>query len=262
MSLHVAVRAAPNSNGKPRPEWFSKWVCVLSLLRSLERLPRGTAKLSFFCDGQIPPGVRESMAAHGPVVELGGLGNSRSFRHCLGTVTAREHSGTDHVYLVEDDWLHQPDSLVCLTAALAESDPGDYLTLYDHPDRYTRGDDLRVRGRPVELFGSRHWRVVESTNMSFAASVATIRADRRILTLAASIRSYPLDRQMWHTVQGLGGRTPLRWIRGGRRLLSPIPSLATHCEPHVLAPLVDWELVAVETRAWARDAGLAEEVGW
>ena len=73
-----------------------------------------------------------------------------------------------------------------------------------------------------------------------------------------------MDRPIWrHTLferpraQGPGAPRPV--------LLSPIPSLATHCHDGFLAPGVDWDAEARAAWAWADDCGLwaaGRSVAW
>lgn len=261
MSLHVVYRAAPAGSKRPRPEGFSKWVCLLSFLRSAEACPK--ARLQFVCDGPVPEAVCEVMAASGHLERLDGIGNSGSYRRAVAVLAGIDGAPEDLGYLCEDDYLHVPEALSALHDLRDHLGLGTYFTLYDHPDRYHRDDDLRTHGRPVELWGERYWHAVESTAMTFGASLGTIRADRVLLDLAARYTHYPHDRAMWRTIQGLGVRRPIRWVRRpGRRLLSGMPGLATHMEVDGLSPGVDWEEVAAGSLAWARERSLPEVEAW
>ncbi|MDQ4091405.1 MAG: hypothetical protein M3163_14055 [Actinomycetota bacterium] len=261
-ALRVLYRAAPGGNRKTRPPWFSKWVCLGSFLRAVDELPDGAVDLTFMCDGPLDPVVVAAMNRYGKVEVLNRLGNSKSYLHAVQSVTEATLPDESGVYLVEDDYLHLPDALSGLSAVLAEASAGTYLTLYDHPDRYTRTDDLPPRGRGVELLGGRHWRRVESTNMTFATTVGTLRRDRRMHWASARFTGYPHDRALWRTVQGLGWRRPARWAFGRRVLLGALPALATHCDDGMLAPTIDWHEVATATKQWMAAHGLDEAVDW
>jgi hypothetical protein len=261
-TLRVIYRAAPGGNRKQRPDWFSKWLCLGTFLRAADRLPPDALDLRFFCDGPLPEPVASAMTRFGKVEVLDRLGNSKSYLYALQAVTDASLPRGDGVYLVEDDYLHLPDALTSLAAALAEAPRGSYLTLYDHPDRYTRTDDLRPPGRAAAILGARHWLSVESTNMTFATTVGTLRRDRIIHWGFARFTGYPHDRALWRTLLGLGVRRPLRWALGRRSLLGAVPALATHCDDGMLAPTVDWAEVAASTRRWMAENGLGEEVDW
>jgi len=261
MTLHVVYRAAPVGNKRARPPGFSKWNCLLSFLRAADACP--SVNLQFVCDGPVPEEVGRVMAAFGSVERLGGVGNSSSYRHVVARMAKLDGDADDVGYLCEDDYLHLPNALQALEAARADLTFGTYLSLYDHPDRYRRVDDLQPAGRAVELWGQRHWRAVESTAMTFGASLATIRADRFLLDLAARFTHYPHDRAMWRVLQGLGVRRPVGWFRRPRRrLLSTVPGLATHMEIDGLSAGVDWKEVAAEACLWAGERALPEVDGW
>ena len=201
------------------------------------------------------------MAAFGEVSRLPGIGNSRSYLAALERALMLGRDD-DLLYLCEDDYLYVPSAFEELVRAAKDVPQGTYLTLYDHPDRYTRTDDARTPGQPVAVFGDRHWRRVESTNMTFAVGTATLRPDQPVHQLFARYSSYPHDRAMWRTLQALGVRRPLSLIRPRRQLFGAVPTLATHVEQQQLAPLVDWQEVAHKSLAWASDGPLSAVDGW
>lgn len=259
--IQAIYRATPASNKKHRPEWFMKRSCLGSFLRAAEVGGIGHASILFLCDGPLPEGVVSTMERRGRVEQLGGIGNSQSYLAALRRAVCSGLASDDIVYFVEDDYLHAPDALTCLGRAIADAPSGSYMTLYDHPDRYRQSDDLRTPGRAVELFGDRHCRRVESTNMTFAARVGTLRRDRRLLALAARYTGYPHDRAMWRALQGLGPYLPLR-TRGRRVLFGAVPSLATHVEPDALAPGIDWRQLSDDADEWLSTEREAEGVRW
>lgn len=48
---------------------------------------------------------------------------------------ALEYNDNDLIYFLEDDYLHLPGSLECLIS-VAKQNFADYITRYDHPDKY------------------------------------------------------------------------------------------------------------------------------
>lgn len=254
MRLLTFYRAAPAGGPKSRPAGFSKARCLASFLDAVERHPPD--EVHFVCDGELPPAVLRRMHAFGCVHKLDGAGNTGSFRATLRL--ALEHGAPDDgVYLVEDDYLHRPESLAVLASALRSADrqAHRYFTLYDHPDRYRRDDDARSRGRTIDLVDDRHWRRVESTTMTFAARVETLRADRWLLELwSAPLFKYPHDRAIWRSLQRLG---KYRALPGpSRQLLSVLPAEATHMEVAALAPAVDWSIVMESSTRDAERLGI------
>jgi len=134
------------------------------------------------------------------------------------------------VYLVEDDFLHRPGAAAAALAdglALGEA----YVTLYDHPDKYlapAAGGNPRVRrgGEATRLLCGHacHWKVTNSTVMTFATTAGQLAADWRTILRHCGGR-YTDDYRLFRS---------LAWR--GRRLLSAVPGFATHCEAAWLSP--------------------------
>jgi glycosyltransferase involved in cell wall biosynthesis len=154
--------------------------------------------------------------------------SEESFRAALNAAIDASPDDTP-VYLVEDDYLHLPNSRRVLLEGLALA---DYVTLYDAPDKYGNGREAFCR---VLLTPSSHWKGVISTTGTFASTVGALKRD--------------LDIWQYFT----DGKHGTAWDHAafscligekGHSLVSPIPGLATHAERAWLAPLVDWERVA------------------
>jgi hypothetical protein len=137
------------------------------------------------------------------------------------------------VYFVEDDYLHLPKSRQVLLEGL---DHADYVSLYDHADKYI---PARKGGNPLieddgaeitKVFVTKttHWKLTNSTTMTFAAKVSTLREDQELWTQHTS-GTYPRDFDCF-----------LKLRERGRALITPIPGYSTHCEPMWASPLTDW----------------------
>jgi hypothetical protein len=137
------------------------------------------------------------------------------------------------VYFVEDDYLHLEGSRQIIIEGLTRV---DYVSLYDHIDKYIPavfggnpliGEDMAEETR-VFLTGNRHWKLTNSTTMTFASTVSTLLADAAVWRHYTT-GTYPQDYQCF-----------LELRDRGRTLATPIPTLSTHCEPKWAAPLIDW----------------------
>lgn len=137
------------------------------------------------------------------------------------------------VYFVENDYLHKPGSDKVLVEGLQIG--YNYVALYDHPDKYVNGANPFVEdGGEVTramLSESCHWKITNSTTMTFAAQVKTLKEDETILREYTS-GSYPRDFEMF---------LALREKQHG--LITPIPGYATHGETAWLSPLTDWSKI-------------------
>jgi hypothetical protein len=135
------------------------------------------------------------------------------------------------VYFLENDYLHKPESDKILEEGFELG--SDYVALYDHPDKYMDGGNPFVEGggeiTKVFLSKSCHWKLTNSTTMTFAAKVKTLREDEEILRKYTSGK-HPYDFQMF-----------LELRDKGRTLITPIPGYATHGETAWLSPLTNWK---------------------
>ena len=244
MPIHILYRACATDKPAIRPEYYSKLLCAKSLLRAISVAPIESVHVIFDGDEhsecvnvfvQASPRVRLTRLAH--------VGNSASFQFALSTALAL--SSNDVVYFVEDDYLHTPEALSKLAAAFDDLHAADYITLYDHPVRYisdfSGGVDIPHCDTRIFFAGRHHWRTHESTCMTFASRVRTLREDVDVFQYYLHNRDAPNDRELFRALQALPGYESRS---KSRLLLGPIPSLATHCHLPWLAPGVDWQQVA------------------
>lgn len=137
------------------------------------------------------------------------------------------------VYFVENDYLHKPGSDKVLIEGLQIG--YNYVALYDHPDKYMNGANPFVEdgGEVTRVMRSEscHWKITNSTTMTFAAQVKTLREDESILREYTK-GSYPRDFEMF---------LALREKQHG--LITPIPGYSTHGETAWLSPLTDWSAI-------------------
>ena len=149
---------------------------------------------------------------------------------------ALEYKDDEIVYFIENDYLHKPGSYEALKEGL---DLGAaFASLYDHPDKYL---DPRKGGNPyceggaedtrVYLTDSCHWKITNSTTMTFAAKVSTLKRTEEVLRKHTST-THPNDFHMF-----------LELRQKGELLVTSIPGYSTHGETAWLAPLTDWSKV-------------------
>lgn len=174
------------------------------------------------------------------------LGNVGSFWYCFQL--AQTLPVNDYVYFVENDYIHKENSFSVLLEGLKLA---DYVTLYDHPDKYSDGINPLVRNggekTKVLLSDSTHWKITNSTTMTFASKVSVLRHDEfffKLFTVGIVKEGFPLFKKLQKRRVPNDYRifTLLHKYKK-RDLISPIPGYSTHGELEYLSPFSDWENV-------------------
>ena len=154
----------------------------------------------------------------------------------LALSKALTYNDDDIVYFIENDYLHKPESQKVLEEGFSLG--ASFVALYDHPDKYLDpsqggnpfceggGEDTRVY-----LTDSCHWKITNSTTMTFAAKVSTLKRVEPILRKHTS-GTHPNDFHMF-----------LELRENEELLITPIPGYATHGEVAWLSPLTDWSKI-------------------
>lgn len=164
---------------------------------------------------------------------------SVSIGHGAGTFNlaldeSLKYNDDEIIYFVENDYLHKPGSDKILEEGFSLG--YDYVSLYDHPDKYINGANLFVEDggevTRVMLTDSCHWKLTNSTTMTFAAKVSTLKKDENILREFTS-GTHPNDFQMFLALRN----------EKQHGLITPIPGYSTHGEVAWLSPLTDWSKI-------------------
>jgi hypothetical protein len=146
---------------------------------------------------------------------------------------ALTYDDNEIVYFIENDYLHKLGSDKILLEGFNVG--YNYVALYDHPDKYMNGANPFVEDggevTRVMISDSCHWKITNSTTMTFAAQVKTLKEDESILR-EYTAGSYPKDFEMF---------LALREKQHG--LITPIPGYSTHGETAWLSPLTDWSKI-------------------
>lgn len=257
-TLHVIYRISDKSFDKPKLPNADKWSCLANALQEF-----GAENFHVIADN-CTADTLDVLRKTGLSLEVTANGNGGTCRHIFGEVVNR-YAPEDYLYLLEDDYLHLPGSRAALLEGL---EIADYVTLYDHPDMYHpdgKGvnpfvyDDMPKCS--IFVTASTHWRTTVSTTMTFAAKCQTLLEDRDVWKYFSQ-GTTPHDFFPFVMLTGQddmlearrfakrGEITLARIVaenffleRTKRRLISPMPSFATHAELKFLAPLIDWTRV-------------------
>jgi hypothetical protein len=219
------------TNNAVRPAWFSKEACFKNLLATKDE----NTGLTVFFDGD-PSGHFVSKYGVPTVVLEDGRSGARSLRGLYQYINTLNLSPDTIVYIVEDDFMHRPGWCKVLREAFCAMEPKglkvDYVTLYDHLDKYY----LPMYEQLVARIGytpSVHWRTIPSTVNTAACLFSTFKQDFPILHKWCCIDEiHPYDHNKF-----------LELGSCGRVLVSCMPAWSTHSQTDVLAPCVDWNVV-------------------
>lgn len=222
MGLNVFYRFCEETPGaKPRPPTFCKRKCLENFL---ECFP--TSNVNLVADG-VTDETYAWLCGKVEKVERTELRNGgKVFTHVIRRAM-KELRPQDYVYFVEDDYIHLPGSEEVLMEGL---EFGDYVTLYDCPDKYVNhvaqsqfdGTQVLIEGggevgrilQGPKTFA--HWKETSSTTLTFATRVENLTKDY-VTMFRWSFQSG--DFNMFYELIH----------KNGRRLISAIPGLATHC---------------------------------
>ena len=140
------------------------------------------------------------------------------------------------VYFVENDYLHKPGSPEVLKQGFELG--ASFVSLYDHPDKYmdpSNGGNPYCEGSAedtrVYTTETCHWKITNSTTMTLASKVKTLKRVENVLRKWTS-DTHPHDFHMFIDLRDLG-----------ELLVTPIPGYSTHGETAWLAPFTDWSKI-------------------
>lgn len=214
------------SQHKKRPVGFSHEQCFRNLLRTVDR---SQVNLTFFLDTSSEE-KKEHYLFHyqeDPVIQIKAGSEASAFLDLLEYITSLSLHPDTLIYIVEDDYFHRPDWVEVLKEGF--SLPVDYVTLYDHRDKYFL-DSYRALRSQLFITPRCHWRTTPSTTHTFAVRFQTLLEDKKIHRRFSEHRTISEDHRKFCDLH-----------RRGRVLISSLPGWSTHAEPPFASPCIDWE---------------------
>lgn len=227
--VHIIYRISDAGYPKVKLPIISNENCLKNALKCF---PTDKVDWKIICDG-CSDSTMEMVKRYFPessiiVTSLGSGAATFNYAYDL----AIQYNNNDIVYFLENDYLHLSDSLdILLDGFNLKNGENDYITLYDHPDKYDTEHICYYymkKNTHVFLGEKSHWKTAFSTTMTFASKVVTLKKDEKIWRKWTKTK-HPYDFEIF---LDLGKR--------GRSLLSPIPGRSTHGEVAFLSPLIDW----------------------
>ena len=232
--MKVIYRISEGGYPKEKPDYITKINCLKNALKHFKQ-----DDFLLIMDGvsdNLKSEIEKVYTGKAQIVSIGhGAGTfNLALDHALGLTNVLMVSDDEIIYFLEDDYLHKAGSQKILEDGFELG--MDYVTLYDHPDKYLNpieGGNTYCEGRAeftrVYLGQNSHFKLTNSSTMTFAAKVKTLKDDQTILRKWTN-GTHPHDFQMFQEI-----------IKTGRRLISPLPGYSTHGETRWLTPLTNWE---------------------
>lgn len=251
---------------KVKPSYITKETCLANFVKALTEFffakgPSHQWHLRLICDNCTPQLLQ---AARAIVAKLQDKVSVVTTSHGNGAASFRDgmkfvledcplHDECK-VYFVEDDYLHTEGAIEAIFEGLNFA---DFSTGYDHPDKYGHrvepsGNVARLpavpfvekgaeKGTAVYLGRCGHFRRTNSTTMTFAAKVSTLRRCERTIRRWTS-GTHPHDFHMFLDLSQ----------EDSAAVVCTIPARSTHGETAYLASHPaggkTWETIAAESR--------------
>ena len=218
---------SPNSAlpNRHRPKWFDK----IKLFENFKKtINPELAEYTIVYDEKFGP-IQDTFLKNENNVELINCGyESGSFSKTFDIALKNNFPDDTIIYFLEDDYLHQPGWCEILLEGL--SLPVDYVSLYDHLDKYIDNGYESLQSK-IFVSNSVHWRTTPSTCNTYAAKIQTLILDYEIHKhySDASPDGVSMDHSKFVHLGNLG-----------RTLISPMPGYSTHCD-HLQSPTIEWE---------------------
>lgn len=220
------------SNPAIRPNGFDKEQCLEQLLKTKDE----HTNITIFFDGDPTNHFVTKYPLKIVPFENGGS-DAKSMRGLVQFLSEQSFDDDSILYIVEDDFMHKPGWPTILREAFSgnmkpDNLQPDYVTLYDHLDKYTDSmyENLQTR---IGITKSCHWRTIPSTVNTCAMLFKTFLNDINVFYTYTTIDdNFAYDHRKFLHLNSLG-----------RTLVSCIPSYSTHMQTNVLAPCIDWSKV-------------------
>lgn len=227
MSLRIYYRLSDKGRNVDKPAYINLNNCLKNFLACFKK-----ENISIIADNIEEETFEYLTSLQLSTIHRTNTGNAKGFIETVQR-SIKENDDSTIIYLVEDDYLHLPGSENAIKEGLQIA---DYVTLYDNPDKYRNdGPNPHItqggEASKVFLTKSVHWKLTNSTCMTFAGRVQTFKRDFKTMSKWSQKGEIPNDFKMWTELIK----------KKKRKLISPIPGYATHGMSEYLAPLSDWQ---------------------
>lgn len=234
--MKIIYRISDTGYNKVKPEYINNELCLknaVEVFKDAEWIVIAD-NTSAETDTMIRKYVKMPLVKHVTMLHVKVGHGAGTFN--LGLDEAIKFDDEETIYFLENDYLHKPGSYKILQEGFELG--ASFVSLYDHPDKYidpSKGGNPYCQGGAedtrVYLSKSTHWKITNSTTMTFAAKVSTLKRTEDILRKHTS-STHPNDFPMF-----------LELRQKNELLITPLPGMSTHGETAWLSPLTDWSKI-------------------
>lgn len=229
--MKIIYRISDAGYNKVKPDYINNENCLKNFVSVF-----GNENLYIIADNCSEPTLKMIMKyVHPNAITTVSVGHGAGTFN-LALDMALTYNDDEIIYFVENDYLHKPGSDKILEEGFGLE--ASFVALYDHPDKYM---SLSQGGNPycdggaedtrVYLTDSTHWKITNSTTMTFASKVSTLKRVEPVLrkwTEGTHPNDFPMFIELRET---------------NELLITPIPGYSTHGETAWLSPLIDWSKI-------------------
>lgn len=238
-SMQILYRISSNSYKKERLPIATKEYCLKNFIENVLTSDDFMTIMADSVDQELGGFISQFESNNIKIMPINLRSNGASFRFQLEYVRSLELN--EVVMFQEDDYIYKapswPYGLSSKYSKMIERALkfADYISLYDHPDKYLppeAGGNKLVSPEgteKTEIFctADSHWKYTNSTTCTFAARVETILKDAKIWHEFCKT-DHPYDFQAF---LALGCK--------GRKIATAIPGRATHADIGWISPFFD-----------------------
>lgn len=213
---------SPNSSSpdRKRPEWFDKKKIWQNFLKVTDF---SICDLTVVYDSHYGDNSSDFFSSDINIVKINAGSEASSFLKLLKIIESDNLSDETIIYIMEDDYLHRENWYNVMIEGL---EIADYVSLYDHLDKYQVYPDLKSK---IFITKSSHWRTTPSTCNTYATKILTLKKDIEIHEKYSTNCHVSFDGEKFINLGDIG-----------RTLITPIPGYSTHCDL-LQSPIINWK---------------------
>jgi hypothetical protein len=236
--VHEKTNNTSRDPKKIRPIWFTPEICFKNLVYTIKSdLLASRVQITIIYDGTLDDynddfiaNFYEDKSINICVKFITAGSDLNSFLITLNLLRDEKIHNTDLIYLLENDYLHQPGWVSKVFELYESGHKFDYVSLYDHPYCKQQYPSMKKSDLITHLIHSKthHWRNASSTCASFILN--KIAFEKAYKTLISCKTDYYFFEVLTR--------------KKGGKLISAVPGLSTHAMEGLLSPTIDWEKIS------------------